>query len=210
MKVINLPIGQLSEAPWNPNVMDSSMTARLRESICRYGLVENLVVRPDGENVFEVLSGNQRLRILREMNPPSIPCVVVNVDDANARLLAQALNQHGEDDLGLRAEAVRKILETIPEADVLAILPGNAAGLKGLALMGQETVAEYLQAWQKAQAARLKHFQFQVTDTQKEVIEEALERMRPGATAGKGDSPNVRGTALYLLCKFYLEKAGLP
>ena len=47
MQVTDLPLGQLKEAPWNPNRMDSAMRDRLGESVRRYGLAENLVVRPD-------------------------------------------------------------------------------------------------------------------------------------------------------------------
>jgi len=46
MEIINLPLDQLCEAPWNPNRMEEEMLSKLRRSISRYGLVENLVVRP--------------------------------------------------------------------------------------------------------------------------------------------------------------------
>ncbi len=61
------------------------------------------MVRPIGNERYEVLAGNQRLRVLRELDVDSVHCVVVGLDDADARLLAQALNRiHGDDDLGLR------------------------------------------------------------------------------------------------------------
>ncbi len=60
--------------------------------------------------------------------------MVVNLDDAPARLLTQALNRiQGEDDLGLRAELVRTILETIPEKEITAVLPETAGSLRSLA-----------------------------------------------------------------------------
>ena len=61
MNVVELPIKQLKEASWNPNQMDGAMLARLRESINRFDLVGNLVVRPMPNGLYEVLSGNQRL-----------------------------------------------------------------------------------------------------------------------------------------------------
>jgi len=207
MGVVNLGVDRLKEAPWNPNQMEDAMVAKLRNSVARYGLVENLVVRPLGDNTYEVLSGNQRLRILRELDYTHGPCVVVNVDDTQARLLAQALNHiQGEDDLGLRAELLRQVLENVPETDVLALLPETPNTLKALAGMGQETMAAYLEAWRETQAARLKHLQFQLTASQLEVVDEALARILPQASQARGESPNVRGTALFLLCKFYLER----
>lgn len=211
MNLIDIPIGQLTEAAWNANRMDEGMACRLKESICRFGLVQNLVARklPDGR--YEVLSGNQRLKLLRESGVTSVPCFVVDLGDGQARLLAQALNHiHGQDDLGVRAELLRDVLKAMPEADALAVLPESAQGLRSLASTGQETMAAYLQNWQQAQAARLKHLQFQLTAAQLEVVEEALTCMLPAVRVDPGDTPNARGAALFRLCQSYLERKGRP
>jgi len=207
MEVADLPLDQLREALWNPNQMGEEMLAKLRRSITRYGLVENLVVRPHAGGTYEVLSGNQRVAVLREMGFTTAPCVVIDVDDANARLLAQALNRiQGEDALGLRAELVRDVLAGLPKDEVLNLLPETVESLNTLASMGKETLAVYLENWQKAQAARLKHLQFQLTPGQLEVVEEALAQVLPVAKQERDESPNARGIALYLLCKDYLGR----
>ena len=108
MQTVDLRLDSLREAPWNPNSMDLAMVDRLRESLSRYGLVENLVVRPMDDGAYEVLSGNHRFQVLKELGFETVPCAVVDLDDAHAQLLAQALNHlHGNDDLGLRAELIR-------------------------------------------------------------------------------------------------------
>ena len=71
--------------------------------------------------------------------------------------------------------------------------------------LGQEDMASHLLAWQEAQQARLKHMQFQLTSVQLEVVDEALARVMPQARSAGEDSPNIRGTALYLLCKRILD-----
>jgi ParB family chromosome partitioning protein len=209
LKVTDLPLEQLKEAPWNPNQMAEAMLRKLRESLTRYGLVQNLVVRPLEADCYEVLSGNQRLQILRELQRSPVPCVVVDLDDTQARLLSQALNRiGGEDDLGLRAEMLKEILEQVPQAEVLTLLPETTQGLAALASLGQQDLAGYLQNWQQAQVARLKHLTFQSTPAQLEVIEEALARVLPQARDFNSINPNPRGNALYLLCKTYLELTG--
>jgi len=206
MKTVDISLCQLHEAPWNANRMDEAMAARLKESISRYGVVENLVVRQLEEKSFEVISGNQRLSILRQAGFLQAPCVVVEVDDAHARLLAQALNHiQGEDDLGLRAELLRQVLEKVPQKEILAILPETACSLQSLSSLGSETIAEYLQKHQAAQAARLKHMQFQLTATQLATVEKALTQILERIQAQE-DNPNLRGNALYFLCKNYLDK----
>ena len=206
MEIVELPIEVLKEANWNVNQPNEAMLQRLRSSIQQFGFVQNLVVRPIGSE-YEVLSGNQRLKLLREFNVSKVPCVIVNLDDAHARLFAQALNHiHGDDDLGLRAELIREVLKTIPEQEVLAILPDTMVGLKGMATLGQETMAGYLQNWEKARAVRLRNLLFKLTPEQLQIVEAGINEILPEARRQQGVSPNARGTALYLICKSYLEK----
>jgi ParB family chromosome partitioning protein len=206
MKIVDLPIDSLIEASWNANRMDDATVARLRTSISRYGLIQNLVIRPIGDR-FEVLSGNQRLRLLSELGISTVPCVVVNVDDGHARLLAQALNHiHGEDDIGLKAELVKKILESVSEREILTVLPETIEGLQGLASLGQETIAGYLQNWERARTERLRNLQFKLTAEHLATVEMAINKMLPSARKIQGVNPNLKGISLYLICKKYLEE----
>ena len=196
MNVVEIPLDRLCAAGWSPNTMGATELAKLKTSVTIFDIVENMVVRPVDENssAYEVLAGNQRLDIYREMGLEAAPCVVVNLNDANARLLAQTLNRlHGEDDLGLKAELVRTILAELPEAEVLKILPETPDSLHDLADLGEQDLAEQLRAWQQAQAARLKHLQFQLTESQLEIIEEALSRVLPLARQNMGDKPERQG-----------------
>ncbi len=204
MKIIELPVNQLKEAPWNPNRMDESTLLHLKESLSCYGLVVPFVVRPVND-LFEVLSGNQRLKVINEMGFERVPCVVVNLNDSEAMLLAQALNGiRGEDDLAMRGALLKKVLESIPEDKVLSLLPETADSLKALSSIGQVDIAQQLQAWEQAQAARLRHFQSQLTEKQLETVQEAVDLIMPRAKDSSFDNPNVRGNAVYLLCQFYL------
>ena len=207
MEIIDLPMDRIHAADWNPNVMDETMCSHLRRSIERFGLVLPLVVRPTEVGNYETIGGAQRLAILRELAIDPVPCVVVETDDAHARLLAQALNRiQGQDDLGLQAELVREVLQSLPQEAVLQLLPETAQSLQALSALGQDTMANYLKNWQQVQSARLKHLQFQLTPAQLETVEEAVTQLLPRAKSAPGDSPNARGTALYLLCQAYLEQ----
>ena len=96
---------------------------------------------------------------------------MVDLDDSNVRLLAQALNRiEGEDDLGLKAELFKEVLRTLPQSEVLSILPESAESLKALTALGEIDIAEHLRAWQQAQSARLRHLTFQLNGNQLEVV----------------------------------------
>ena len=205
MNVPGIPIEKLKEAPWNPNHMDAAMLARLTESISRYGLIVPLVVRP-ADDGYEVLSGNQRLAVITALGHQVVPCVVVDAGDADAMLMTQALNAiHGEDDLAAKAEVVRTILRFMPESSVLSLLPESTESLATLSELGTGDIAEHLEGWQRAQAARLRHFTFQMVDHQRDTVERALDR---AAVSMRGDesNPNPRGNALFEVCRAYLEE----
>ena len=180
MQTIEIPIESIQSPEWNPNQMDEAMRPRLKASIERFGLVVPLVVRDLGAGTYETIGGAQRLSALRDLGAEAVPCVMVEADDIEARLLFQCLNRiAGEDDLGLRSEMLKEVLEQVPEAEVLRLLPETADSLNAFASLGQQDVAGYLQNYQQAQGARLKHLTFQFTPNQLEVIEEALSRVLP-------------------------------
>ncbi|MDY6833404.1 MAG: chromosome partitioning protein ParB, partial [Chloroflexota bacterium] len=146
-------------------------------------------------------------RVLREEGWSQVPCVVVDIDDSRARLLSQALNRvQGTDDLGIKAEMLRHVMKNLPASEVVAVLPETTQSLESLCSLGQEDIASYLKNWQQAQTARLSHVQFQLTPDQLEVVEEAITSMLPRAREELSDSPNVRGMALYMLCKSYIDE----
>ena len=204
MKIVDIPIDQLVPAEWNPNQMDSAMQSRLRESVKRFGLVENLVVRRVGQGSHEVLSGNQRLQILKEMNSETIPCVVVDLDDGRARLLAQALNRiEGEDDLGLKAELVRNILKEIPTSEVLDLLPETGESLNALASLGEGDLTLHLQNWEKSRAVKLHTLQLRLTEDQLHIVQEALGLA--GSDEPKSRGHNQRSAAITAICNTYLK-----
>jgi ParB family transcriptional regulator, chromosome partitioning protein len=207
VKLIEISLDKLQEAPWNPNREDASMLQHLEASIRRYGLVEPLVVRPAQDSHFEVLSGNHRLKILRSLGLDGTSCVIVDLNDQEARLLAQALNNiHGQDDLTDKGEVIRTVLSTIPADKVISLLPESLGSLQALSSLGQEDLTQHLQAWQRAQEIKLKHMILEFSDQQLKTVEEAIRLILHQAKPKDGNNPNSRSNAIFLLCKDYLDK----
>jgi len=125
-----LPLDRLAEAPWNANRVPRALLEKIRHSLVTYGVVENLVARPhpDEAGCFEVISGNHRLRVLRELGVEMAPVVVLDLDDADARVLAQTLNRtRGTDDPEAYAELLEEVLRTYRPVEVAAFLPETEA-----------------------------------------------------------------------------------
>jgi ParB family chromosome partitioning protein len=133
MKLRQIKLAELHPAPWNANRVPPATMAKIRTSIERYGVVENLVVRPMGESVYEVLSGNHRLSIYGELEMKTAPCYVIDLDDAHARLLAQTLNRtRGEDDPEAYEQLIRDVLEELPLEEVTSVLPESNESIEKL------------------------------------------------------------------------------
>ena len=206
MKPIELAVEDIEPASWNSNEMDDAMRSRLRASLHRFGLVVPLVVRRTGDGRYETVGGAHRLNVIKEMDATTAACIVVDADDAEARLLSQALNHvAGQDNPGLRGQVIRDLLHAFPEAEVLCVLPDSAEGLQALASLGKADLAAHLEAWEKAQAARLRHLQFQLTETQLEAVDSAIEQALVQVDGTNLSSPNRRGNALATICAAYLQ-----
>lgn len=135
-------VDRLVEADWNANRLPAKLLAKLERSVRAFGIVENLVARPhpDGSGRLEVLSGNQRLRVYRKLGLESVPVVVVELDDARARLLAQTLNRtRGSDNPQVLAKLLEQVLEEMSAAEAASYLPESEATIdRFLRQYGQE------------------------------------------------------------------------
>lgn len=135
MKTQQISLDHLREAPWNANRVAAGLMAKLRRSLEQFGVVENLVARPHPTlpGCFEVLSGNHRLRLLHELGYTDAPVVVVELDDARARLLAQTLNRtRGSDDPQAYAQLIEEVLAELDISEVTDLLPETEATIFGV------------------------------------------------------------------------------
>jgi ParB family chromosome partitioning protein len=207
--VVGIAVEKIEAPGWNPNEMDEDMRRHLRRSMERFGNLIPLVVRIMGQGRYETVGGAHRLEVLKESGCGTAPCIVVDIDDSEARLLSQALNHiTGSDNLGLRAQVLRDLLHILPQREVLELLPETSKSLSELTSLGEQSIAQALQHWEEIQKARLRHLSFQLTDAQLSVVEEALERLGPAVGAHAGN-PNRRGNTLFLLCQMYLAQGHL-
>lgn len=152
-ETVRLPIARIHRAPWNANVANGKTLDKIRRSLERYGSVENSVVRPtwcvgartqadvrsrresqmDTDTSYETLSGNHRLDLYREAGLDEVPCVVLELPDAEARMLAQTLNRtRGDDDPEKLKALLKDVVSAIPTTDVASLLPQTERDLASL------------------------------------------------------------------------------
>lgn len=120
-----VPTASINEAPYNPRFMPPEVMAALKASIRKHGLVLNPVVQKRG---MILIGGHQRLRALREVAeedgtevPTELPCVVLDVGDAEAKQLNVALNKiEGEFDPYKLGAVFASIREDMTMEDISA------------------------------------------------------------------------------------------
>jgi len=204
MELRHIPLHLLHPASWNPNVMSQELLDKLRRSVEEFGLVENLVVRRNQDG-YEVLSGNQRLKVYRELGLETAPCVVVDLPDAQARLLAQVLNRtRGEDDLGLKASLLRQLRESLDLEELSRYLPEGPRELEALLSIGETTIEAAFARWAQREENPLHTLTFALRPEQLEVVSQALEKAQQHVK-GKGLVGSPRTAALVHICRTYIE-----
>lgn len=103
--VISVPIGRILPNPAQTRKSFPDLN-RLSESIRRYGIIEPLTVRsvpnanPSGAKkkdkapVYELVSGERRLRAAKIVGLSEVPCVVLALDDRNAAEISAVTNSN--------------------------------------------------------------------------------------------------------------------
>lgn len=77
--------------------MDPESLAELAQSIRTQGIIQPIVIRPIGEQRFEIIAGERRWRAAKQANLTEIPAVVREVDDKTALGMALIENIQRED-----------------------------------------------------------------------------------------------------------------
>jgi DNA modification methylase len=130
LAIKTVPLDELHNAPWNANRVPDDVLAKIRHSIVEFGVVENLVARERDQGGYEVISGNHRLGVYRDLGMKKASVHVVTLDDAKARVLAQVLNRtRGQDDAEEYAALLTDVLAEMSTDDVLSYLPESEKSL---------------------------------------------------------------------------------
>jgi len=84
----------------NPNqprkVFEQDKLEELSESIKKYGVIQPIIVRKDGD-IYTIIAGERRWRACKNSDIKSIPCIVRDIENKNASEIALIENIQRED-----------------------------------------------------------------------------------------------------------------
>lgn len=90
IKGMDIPLDQIKPSPYQPRL--NFDLEDIRESIKRDGILIGLTVRKK-EGDYELIDGERRLRLAKELGYETVPCDVVDIDDETARRMVYKVNK---------------------------------------------------------------------------------------------------------------------
>ena len=119
-----LPVASLVDNPMNRFSMaeDDEFLSTMR-SVEQDGFLEDIVVTPDGENTWRIISGHRRVRAAKKLGKVTVPCKVRHYHDRLEELRAlMGTNLHRRNvspfDMARQLETLREVLreeDRLPE-----------------------------------------------------------------------------------------------
>jgi ParB family chromosome partitioning protein len=112
-KARTLPVTRLKPGRFQPRKkIDPDRLQELADSISAQGIIQPVVVRPLGENQYEIIAGERRWRAAQMVGLHDLPVIVREMSDQAALAISLIENVQREDLTPLEeAEALKRLLE---------------------------------------------------------------------------------------------------
>ena len=91
MEITLIELNKIVPNNYNPNVVTEDILAKLRAEIAQKGLCEPIIVRNSG-NGYEVVDGEHRWQVCKDLGWREIPCIIQDYTDAEAKIKTLQLN----------------------------------------------------------------------------------------------------------------------
>jgi len=124
IRTVVISLDMLRKNSWNPNVMNDEMYRKELASIRKFGYVNPILARDLGTH-YEIIDGEHRWKALKQLAYSEAEVTVIEgLTDEEAKQLTIVLNEtRGTPDQGKLGNLLRDLLENVPKADLLDVLP---------------------------------------------------------------------------------------
>ena len=177
--------------PDNPNRMSKGKFAKLLRNIERTGLYEPMVVRPypdkncrscpksdqngDSKRCFQIISGHNRWRALKELGYKTAEAVIWDIDDQDTDIMLATLNRLGGSDVLDKKMTLFKRLNQYAfrgqVSELAKLLPQTKNQIKRLTEL---KISDCRKAIDNRKSQTLNPLVFFLNDEQRAIVEKAL------------------------------------
>ncbi|MBE7062187.1 MAG: nucleoid occlusion protein [Clostridia bacterium] len=104
-RIFQIPVESIIPNPYQPRqTFDSLAIEELANSIREYGVIQPITVRRIAKDMYELVTGERRLRAAKSLRRPTIPAMILNISDNDSAVIALIENLQRKE-LGFFEEA---------------------------------------------------------------------------------------------------------
>lgn len=97
-RILDISCEYISKNPHQPRkIFEETALFELAESIRECGIIQPLIVRKLGDNNYELVAGERRLKAAKLLNLKTVPVIISNLDDDGSALVAIIENIQRQD-----------------------------------------------------------------------------------------------------------------
>lgn len=116
--VVDLKTDSIVPDPMNPNALNSEVMDALKADILENGFVQPILVRPH-EGKYRCIDGEHRWRVLSEAGAETVPCIIDDAGEDDARLRLMSMNRlRGEFEPVALAKVLANLSDTVGEEEL--------------------------------------------------------------------------------------------
>lgn len=125
---VDVDVSSLVSADWNYKHNDAEKTRKLAENVKRNGQVETIIIRSVGDGMFEVVNGNHRLDVFKNLGTEKVHAFNMGaISLAAAKRIAVETNEtRFQSDAIKLAEVIGDLIKEYDIADLSNTLPFSA------------------------------------------------------------------------------------
>ena len=104
-RIFQIPVEAIIPNPYQPRqTFDALAIEELAASIREYGIIQPITVRRISRDLYELVTGERRLRAAKSLHRPTVPAMIVNITDNDSAVMALIENLQRKE-LGFFEEA---------------------------------------------------------------------------------------------------------
>ena len=195
-----VPIGSIKPNPWNPNKQSEFVFEKEKNSITQFGFVVPIIVRESSKGAYEIIDGEHRWKAAKELGFKQVPINSLGkVTVAVAKKLTIILNElKGDYDTIELSKLVKDLKDSVGLDELMRDLPFSEQDLKNLidsATFDMDSLKRPDKASDTGDDDQWVEMKFAVSESQKAVIDEAIDRLVTGVPLD-GKNPQARALEL--------------